>query len=168
MSYKCLFAIQNTANPDALKKEVTICAKNNHCGVFWEPKIALLHYNCVYFDGYALVFAVSDSFQYDDASMLLSYDGDFINDQTPKLPLKERMTIIQDLSQACFRFTEKVEIFISEDNPYLPDYEKCEVAKDMIASVLFSYYSKNFAMLELPCVELIAMAKKPDGTFRCL
>ena len=154
MSRFCVFILRKVNSLENLQKKLYSFATNKECGVYFNPKNAMLLTNNFEIQADDVVFLVTDKANTNDASLLLSYDEMITNGKKPALPLKRRLELIQEIAEICTLYSNTVDIYLSDDNPFLPDYIKYTISTSHIAESIFEEYEKEKISPFIPCVHI--------------
>ena len=155
MSSSCMFVLRNAKEQDYLRRKLIHLATLNKCGICCEPTNDLLSMRSVKMYPYDFAFEVCDSFDNHVAELLLSYEGTIINGEQASLPLFQRLQILEAFALICIPYTEELEIYLGDNNPYLPDYSTYKLMCTEIAKVLYKEYQKDSTTPFIPCVHLV-------------
>lgn len=155
MSANCIFVVRNAKQIDRLRCVLVNLAKAKACGIGFEPMNGLLATQSIGLNLSDFVFEVCDDFVSNVAELLLSYEGYIVNGRKSPLSLLQRMEILQDIALTCQPYGEKLEIYLGDNNPYLPDYTVCRLAYTDVANALFKEYQKDSVTPFIPCIHLI-------------
>lgn len=155
MSCGCMYILRNAKDLEKLCSKLICIAKEKEYGLCFNPINNLLIENSVNLNSSDFAFEVCDSFNSDTASLLLCYEEYSINGMYAKLPLLDRLQILQNIASTCIPHTETLEIYIGEDTPYLPDYSCYRLAYTDIKDTLYKEYQLNWSSSLIPCVHLI-------------
>ena len=162
MSHFCVFILRRVECLEHLKKLLCSCADKHECGVYFNPKNGLLAMNNFKLKQNDFVFIATDKMNSDDASLLLSYDGMTVNGMRPVYPLARRLKAIQEMAKISIDSSSSVDIYLSDDNPFLPDYISYTVSYNQIADILFQEYKKESISPILPNVHISVKRKTKD------
>ena len=154
MSYGCLIILRKCENKHELFDNLKYIAQSNNCAIWLHSRCNLIQENSVKIMSSDCFFEVCDTFDSDDASMLLGYDGCTINGKQPTYPLYHRLTVIQEIATACTSYAERIELFLGEDSPYLSDYVNYVLETNSIAETLYKEYLSNEDTPFIPCVHI--------------
>lgn len=155
MSYGCMFILRRIKDLHALHSELISTVTTRECGLCFEPMNNLLLEHSIDLGAHDVVFEVCDSFSSNDASLLLSHEGYSVNGVQAKLPLLQRLKILQDVALTCAPHAESIDIYLGEDTPCLSDYSDYRIVCADIAYVLYKAYQKDSCGAFIPCVHLI-------------
>ena len=153
MSADCLFVLQKCTNPVELKHALSDYGKKENIGFWFDPHDGLLEYKQIALDNKTFLFEPTNGPDTIDSGLLLVPDYYSINEEMPNRPFQQRAKILQELGKIAIRFASSLEIYISEDNHYLPDYTIYNVTKDEIMDVLLFESAKDERRIEpIPCI----------------
>lgn len=153
MSADCLFVLRSCVDRDELKQTLSAYAQKMGIGLWFDPQDALLVFNQIALDDETFLFEPTNGPHTLDSGLLLVPDYYAINEEKPNRPFAQRAEILQELGQIGLRFASSLEIYISEDDPYLPDYTMYVVEQDKIMDVLLQEAEKSERHLEpIPCI----------------
>lgn len=155
MSAKCIFILRNTELTGLRKRRLRIHAMNKKCGINFMPQSALLSLNQIKQQASDTVFELCDTFQANEASLLLSYENYSVNGKKAKQPLQNRLQIIHSFAVICLSYADCVEIYISDDNPAISDYVVYKIPCDKIINTIYNEYQSDTETPILPCIRLI-------------
>lgn len=155
MSSNCMYILRNVQEQASLRSKLISLAKIQKCGICCDPENGLLAMKTVRLNPHDVAFEVCDSFGSNVAELLLSYEGDIINGEQALLPLFQRLQILQDIAVTCVPHTEILEIYLGDNNPYLPDYSNYRIACTDVADTLYREYQTDIYTRFTPCVHLI-------------
>lgn len=155
MSSNCMYVLRNAKEQEYLRYKLVYLAKTKKCGICCEPMNDLLATQSVKLNSCDFAFEVCDSFDNNVAELLLSYEGDIINGEQAGLPLFQRLQILQEVALTCVPHAEMLEIYLGDNNPYLPDYSDYRLACTDIADTLYEEYQRDSSTPFIPCVHLI-------------
>ena len=155
MSYGCMYILRRVNDLHILHDKLMSAAKSEEFGLCFTPVNNLLLEGSVELDVCDFAFEVCDSFSSSDASLILSHEGQRINGVQAKVPLLQRLKILQDVALVCAPHAEKIEIYLGEDTPYIPDYSNYTIACADIADALYKEYLMDDCTPYVPCVRLI-------------
>ena len=157
----CMFALRGVKDLPILQDKLISFAKARQFGLCFEPVNNLLLEDIVKIDTHDFVFEVCDCFDHSDASWLLCHEW-FEEEATGgalgSMPLLQRLQIIQDAASICVSYAKSVEIYLSEDDPYLPGYTKYRLPCSEIANVLYKEY-QNDELLKTVVPEVYIMVE---------
>lgn len=140
MSADCLFVLRNVNATCELREKLEILISSCGCGVLYEPVDALIICKQVIISNTDFIFEPTDYPDSISSDLLLSHENIYINGETAALPLYTRLKTIQRFAELCIGHASPIEIYISEDNPYLPDYSLYNLTCYEIADVLYKEY----------------------------
>jgi hypothetical protein len=150
-----MYILRNVRKYEALTDELIQFAKNKGFGLCFDPMNGLLSAQSVKLHPCDFAFEVTDSFDYNIAELLLSYEGYFINGVQASIPFSQRMQILQDVTSLCVSYSDMLEIYLGDNNPYLPDYITFRLRSTEVAEVLSAQYQKDDTNPFVPCIHLI-------------
>ena len=153
MSADCLFVLQKCTNFDKLKRELSDYARDKEIGVWFTPHDALLECKQIELDDKTFLFEPTDEPGSISTGLLLVPDYYSINGKKPDRPFTQRAQILQELAKIGLQYASWLEIYISEDNPYLPDYTMYTIEPNEIMALLMREEVKIDRRLEpIPCI----------------
>lgn len=165
MSADCLFILKGDIAQEECRQFIGEFAYLRGFGIWDTPSNSLLVFNQIPMDENSMMFEPTDSTDTNSSELLLCPENCAVNGIYPSLPLCERLSFIQSLAEQCLRFAESVEIYISDDNPWLPDYSRYEIPCDMIAQVLHTEYKKSMSdCIWMPCVYIRILDQRDKGS----
>lgn len=160
MSADCLFVLRKCTNPDKLKIALLDYAKTEKIGLWFDPQNGLLECKQILMEDATFLFEPTSGVHTIDSGLLLVPDAYSINGELPSRPFPQRAQIIQDLGKIGMQFAASVEIYISDDNPFLPDYRIYVVTPDEIKKVLLYEEGKVERQREpIPCILIQVFGK---------
>ena len=140
MSADCMVVLRKAHEVGGLKNNITVLAEGAGYGICYDPRNALLSFKQVVLEDGDFCFAPTDSSDTTNVDLLISHENHYVNGQCARLSLRERLLFIQELARNCLYFAESVEVYISEDNPFLPEYAVYKVPCDRFVEVVISEY----------------------------
>ena len=153
MSADCLFIIRNIHRTDELKKLLVSFAKDRGIGVSFHPIDNLLIFNQIHIAVWDFVFSPADSFTCSNSvAELLNCYMDPSQSKTVEKIIAERTEVFQAITDICMHYTAELEIYISEDNPFLPDYSIYVVEANQVANTLFELFRQSIGVLPDICL----------------
>lgn len=155
MSYGCMYILRNAKEVDRLCKKLICTAMLKGYAVNLEPMNNLLLDKAVKLGDHDFIFEVCDNPISNVPALLISYDGRLIDGQQAQFPLVERLALLQEIAGTCLSHTDRVEIYLGEDTPYLPDYSVFSLRCGDIADTLYQQYQLSQGGPWIPCVHLI-------------
>lgn len=156
MSSICMYVLRNVEEQGCLRCNLGKLAKSKNCGICCDQMNTLLATKSVILNPSDFAFEVCDSFESNVAELLLSQEGVAINGEYPILPLYQRLQILQEVASTCIPYVDTLEVYLSDNNPYLPDYSDYRVACTDIADILYKEYrNQDPTDVCIPCVHLI-------------
>lgn len=141
MSADCMFVLRKVHEVERLKKNITALAEATGYGIWYNPRNALMCFNQVVLEDGDFCFAPTDSPDTTNVDLLISHENDYINGKSATRSLRERLLFIKELAKRSLCFAEGVEVYISEDNPFLPEYTVYEVPCDRFDEVVICEYT---------------------------
>lgn len=150
-----MYILRRANDLHSLNGKLISVANAEGFGLCFTPVNNLLLEGSVGLDVCDFVFEVCDSFSSSDASLILSHEGHSINGAQAKVPLLQRLKILQDVALVCAPHAEKIEIYLGEDTPYIPDYSDYRIVCADIADTLYKEYQMDDCTPYVPCVHLI-------------
>ena len=154
MSYGCMFVLRNVKRGSELCVQLERLAINNGYAINFSPVNNLLLANAVEIAVHDFVFEICDDLHSRVAALLLSYDGFLVNGEKAKIPLKERLMLIQNLVEECRPYANEIDIFLGEDTPCLSDFTHFCASYTEIANIIYREYCLNAGDVRIPCVHL--------------
>ena len=154
MSSSCLYVLRNAKEIVQLRSKLVTLTEREKLGVGFNPNNSLLAANSIKLNAMDSVFEVYD-LESNVAQLLLSYEGYTVNGKQAELPLYQRMQILQEIALLCFPHASMLEVFLGDNNPYLPDYTVHKVDCMNVASVLLEEYQMDDTTPFIPCVHLV-------------
>ena len=148
----CLFLIRDIREVDSLRKDLAAFAATVSFGIDFHPFDELLlteHQICLL--TWDFVFELCDSFEHRGSCDLVLYpDGYPTNGKEHRLSFGERMMAIQQVSEIALNYSNEVELFLSDDNAYLPEFVDINVLCQGVAKTLCFEYDKCHEPFEIP------------------
>lgn len=158
MSEMCLFVLRDARRSEETKKKLLDFAVAGGYGVWFDPINSLTMENKIDDVENCILFEATDAPDRFISSDLVGPDLYSMDGQIIGPPLLSRLHFLQELAGCSLQFSEKVDIFLSFDDAYLPDYATYDIPCDAVAETLYAEYEKvDFSPL-LPCVHLIIHA----------
>lgn len=155
MSANCLFVVRDCSHLQQLRNEISAAVQREGLGVCFTPQNALLSCGQIRVDADTCLFEPTYMPGSISLSVLLYPDYYSVNGIRPTLPLETRINLLQRLAQICLKYVATVELYISEDNPYLPDYLVYDISQYQIRDTLILEYKKSERLLEpIPCIRM--------------
>ena len=77
-----------------------------------------------------------------------------VNGRTHPLPFAERMMTIQQVARIALKYSDEVELFLSDDNPYLPEFYCCDTPCQHVANALCLQYCECHAPYDISSVHM--------------
>lgn len=153
MSADCLFVLRGVIDTCGIINNITCRARDLGCGVSFSPVNALLSCNQLSKCNDTVMFAPTDTCETYTADLLLNPDNYLVNGIRASAPLFDRLLLIQQLAEVSIQHADCLEIYLSEDNAYLPDYTIHQITCDQVADVLLEEYQRDtFPYQTVPCV----------------
>lgn len=149
MSADCLFVLRRVASVDKVRQALMAVANDSECGIWFHPCNSLLTFNQIHLEKNDFIFEPTDAVGSINSDLFLSHTGYCVNDQKATLSLEERLSIIQKFATISLMFCEHIELYISEDNPHLPDYSTYRITCDDIVSTLLCEYERNIIPVQI-------------------
>ena len=153
--YDCLFVIRNVQSVDRLKQDLLRFSRENNYTINFSPVSNLISEKSIILSDSALVFEPLDSDDPNSFSLLLGYDNISINGRLPDRPLKQRLKFIQELAELCTKSACNAEIFISDGNAFLPDFQKLSISPKDIADSVYLLYKQNDLLKAVPDIHIV-------------
>ena len=151
----CLFLIRDIYAVDSLRKELVSFVKSKDFGVDFHPFEILLAHHQISLDTMDFVFSLCDSFEYVSCDCVLYPEGSPVNGRTHPLTFAERMMTIQQVAEIVLRYSCEVELFLSDDNPYLPDFTVFDIPCQQVADTLcLQYQHCRYQAYNIPSVHM--------------
>lgn len=150
----CLFVIREIYAVDSLRKALVSFAKSKNFGIDFYPFDILLTHHQISLQTWDFVFSLCDSFEYASCDCVLYPEGAPINGRTHHLSFAERMMSIQHISEIALKYSDEVELFLSDDNPYLPEFFDCQTPCQHVAKTLCRQYCDCHALYDIPSVHM--------------
>lgn len=143
----CLFLIRDFDTVDSLQKELVTFVKSKDFGVNFHPVDVLLTERQISLSAVDFVYSLCDSFEYIDSYDCVLYpEGAPYNGREHRLSFTERMMTIQQAAEIALKYTDEVELFVSDDGAYLPEFAVFELPCQHVAETL----SLQYCGCELP------------------
>lgn len=150
----CLFLIRDIHAVDSLRKDLVSFAKSNSFGVDFHPYDILLTHHQISLQTWDFVFSLCDSFEHTSCDCVLYPEGAPINGRTHHLSFLERMMSIQHIAEIALKYSDEVELFLSDDNPYLPEFIDLQTPCQHVAKTLCLQYCECHAPYDIPSVHM--------------
>ena len=142
----CMFLIRDLHTVDPLRNDLVSFVKSVKLGVDFHPVDYMLTHYQIRLQTWDFVFSLSDSFDDTFCDLLVSPEGVPFNGIEHPLPFKERMAAIQHTAEIALKYSDEVELFLSDDNPNLADFTDFNVSCQNVAEILCQQYE----LLRLP------------------
>lgn len=153
MSADCLYVLQNCSHTNQLMSELSDELQKYNFGVWYAPSNSLLSCGQLHVTPNTFLFEPTDSPDSISSELLLCPDGYSVNNALPAVPFKTRAALFQKLAQIGLQYADSLEIYMSEDNPYLPDYLIYDIEQNQIFDTLIFEYQKGERLLDpIPCI----------------
>ena len=150
----CMFLIRDIDEVDSLRKDLVSFAKSKDFGVDFHPfDILLTHYQ-IPLQTWDFVLSLCDSFEYTSCDCVLYPEGSPVNGRTHLLSFAERMMTIQQTAEIALKYSNAVELFLSDDNPYLPEFIEFDTSCQQVAKILCLQYCKCQEPYPIPSVRM--------------
>jgi hypothetical protein len=143
MSADCLFVVQHIADSSSILEALKKTASDFKCGIWNTPENALIVCNQIEICADSFLFEPVDSIGAISSELLLSPENYIVDGKKAEMALDNRLLFIQKLAYVSLMFSNSIDIYISEDNPYLPDYTIYKTTPDQVANILYAEYKKN-------------------------
>ena len=143
MSAVCMVVLRNAANREQVPGKITDIAVKNGYGINSAPYNSLLAEKSVVLADGDIAFEVLGDLENDCCELLVGFDDMCYDGHFPDKPLESRMYFIQSLIFTCLEFCASAELFISDDNGYLPDYSAYSLQPAAVAQTLLYEYEKT-------------------------
>lgn len=140
MSADCLYILRNVSSVSKLKCALSEVCRAYGNGLLFNPVDALIACKQVEINKTDFAFTPTYSDTDMTTDLLISHDNQTINGNIAVLPLYRRLEIVQILAQVCLPYCTDIDIYLSDDNPYLPDYAAAELKCNEIAEFLYRKY----------------------------
>lgn len=152
----CLFLIRDIDAVDPLRKDLVFFAKSNNFGVDFHPFDILLTHHQIPLKTLDFVFSLCDSFEHlGSCDCVLYPEGAPVNGRTHPLSFAERMMTIQQVAEIALQYSCEVELFLSDDNPYLPDFAVFDIPCQQVANTLcLQYQHCRYQAYNIPSVHM--------------
>ena len=151
----CLFLIREIDAVDSLRKDLVSFAKMKNFGVDFYPFDILLAHRQVSLQTWDFVFSLCDSFIHTSCDCVLYPEGAPVNGRTHSLSFAERMMTIQEVAEIALKYSDTVELFLSDDNPYLPEFNYFDTSCRQVANILCLQYCECKVPYDIPSVHMI-------------
>ena len=149
MSADCLVVLRKTTDMNRLQSIVSNLVEKTEFGIWYSPSNALLYFKQVILGESDFCFSPTDSPSTTNVDLLISHENYYIDGQCARLPLKDRLMFVQVLVESCLHFAESVEVYISEDNPYLPEYTVYSIPCSSFTEVVINEYQRYASTNEM-------------------
>ena len=159
----CLFLIRDIHATDSLREKLVAYVKTQNFGVDFHPFDGLLIYRQIPLQTWDFVFSLCDSFEYVSCDCVLYPEGYPTNGREHHLFFRERMMVIQHIAEKTLEYSDEVELFLSDDNPYLPEFVDFNVSCQHVAETLCEQYSHYIYPFDIPSVHLVIHRGQGDG-----
>ena len=146
----CLFLIRDIHEVDSLRKDLVSFATYVNFGIDFNPYDPLLNKYQISLQTWDFVFMLCDSFELFSCDLVLYPEGHPTNGWEHPLSFNERMMSIQQVSEIALKYSDEVELFLSDDNPYLPEFIDINVPYQAVARTLSLEYDKCHEPHEFP------------------
>lgn len=143
MSADCLFVLRSTTHVETLKQGLQCFCCSQGCGLLLDPVDALIVCGQVRVEKTDFAFEVTNSCNDMSSDLLLGHDGHVVNGKQATLSLHDRLMILQNIAQVCLPFCIGIDIYISYDNPFLPEYTVAQLECRDVALFLYHEYQKS-------------------------
>lgn len=151
----CLFLIRGVQKIDCLRKDLVSFAMSVNFGINFYPIDILLTHHQISLQTWDFVFSLCDSFELlGSCDCVLYPEGAPINAREHPLPFKERMLAIQQIAEIALQHCGEVELFLSDDNPYLPDFVVCNASCQHVAETLEAHYTQSELPYDIPFIHM--------------
>lgn len=137
MSADCTYVIRNICLTDNLKKDLVEYVRRHGRGITFNPVNNLVICHQLNLGIWDIAFSPSDSLDFLNSVVdLLDCGIDFDGKSFIKKDIKDKVSFFCGFTGICLDYTEEVELYISEDNSYLPDYSVFDVEIDNLSGML--------------------------------
>ena len=143
MSADCLFVLRSATYVEKLKHRLQLFCYSHGCGLLLDPIDALITCGQVRVEKTDFAFEVTNSCNDMSSDLLLGHDGHVFNGKQAILSLHDRLMLLQNITQVCLQFCIGIDIYISYDNPYLPEYIVAQLECRDVANYLYHVYQKS-------------------------
>ena len=150
----CLFLIRDIHAVDSLRESLVSFASSINFGIDFHPFDILLTDRQLSLQTWDFVFSLCDSFEYTSCDCVLYPEGAPVNGRIHHLIFEERMMSIQHIAEIALKYSEEVELFLSDDNPYLPEFVDYTAPCQQVANILCLQYSKCQLPYDIPSVHI--------------
>lgn len=164
MSHICFYVLSIPKKQSELQQKLLETSQKEGFGIMYDPRSSLFNTIKASSITEQLVFCVTDGTNGNVATQLLGYESQKADNTY--WPLIDRLFILQRIAQLCAAYCDQLSLYISDDNPYLPDYTFYSLECPQIATTILSEYSKkDFDDVFLPCIH-ISVKGKTDSKMR--
>lgn len=143
---------------DSLRANLVSFAGTAGYGVNFHPFDILLIHHQIPLQAWDFVFLLCDSFEYLESCDLVLYPKGYpTNGREHHLSFEERMMVIQQIAEIALNYSNEVELFLSDDNPHLPDFVDLNIPCKAVASTLCQQYRQHTEInypFEIPSVHM--------------
>lgn len=146
----CLFLIRDIREVDSLRKDLVALAASVNFGIDFNPHDTLLVEHQISLQTWDFVFMLCDSFEFPSCDLVLYPDGYPTNGWEHPLSFNERMLTIQQVAEIALQYSDEVELFLSDDNAYLPEFIDINAPCQAVAKTLCLEYDKCHGPREYP------------------
>ena len=143
MSADCLFVLRGATCVEILKQRLWLFCHSHGCGLLLDPVDALIVCGQVRVEKTDFAFEITNSCNDMSSDLLLGHEGQIFNGKQATLSLHDRLMLLQKVSQVCLQFCKGVDIYISYDNPYLPEYIAVQLESCNVAEFLYHVYQES-------------------------
>lgn len=143
MSADCLFVLRGATNVEELKQKLQHFCCSHGCGLLLDPVDALIACGQVRIEKTDFAFEVTDSCDDISSELLLGHDSDVFYGKQAELPLYDRLMLLQNVTQISLDFCLDIDIYLSYDNPYLPEYLAAQLECSDVANYLYHVYQAS-------------------------
>ena len=143
MSADCLFVLRSVTCVEKIKQRLQHFCDSHNCGLLLDPIDALIVCGQVCVENTDFAFEITNSWNDMSSDLLLGHDGYVVNGKQATLSLHDRLMLLQNVTQVCLRFCMGIDIYISYDNPFLPEYIVAHLECCDVASYLYELYQKS-------------------------
>ena len=155
----CLFLIRNIYIIDSLRRDLVSFVNVVNFGIDFHPfDEMLLTEHQISLQTWDFVFELCDSFKYPGSCDLVLYpEGYPTNGREHHLSFEERMMTIQQVAEIALKHCDEVELFLSDDNPYLPSFVNLNTPCQDVAKTLclqYMQYSECHYPFDIPSIHM--------------
>lgn len=143
MSADCLFVLRRVAYVEKLEQRLHHFCYSHGSGLLLNPLDALIACGQVCVEKNDFAFEVTNSCNDMSSDLLLAHDGHIFNGKQSTSPLYDRLMLLQNITQLCLQFCVGIDIYISDDNPFLPEYIVAQIECHDVANFLYHVYQKS-------------------------